>query len=641
MAHEKRAFGGMATKYNIKCADGLTLCQGAFDDCDGKRVPLLWNHQHNNPEALMGYAILHKQPDGVYSDCYLNDSPFANATRLALQHGDVWSLSIFANKLKKIGREVVHGVIREVSVVLAGANPEALIDLNSVAHSGMAMSEDERVEFIDKDVDGFEAYIYHSDVDDDGYTVPSKIDVVEEEAEDEEESEEEPEMNKEQIEQVVEEEEVEHGGMEEKKDERTVQDVYNEMTDEQKKVVQFMVGMAAQGEKKDSEGGKDTMEHGYSAYEDNESLQHSILDKETQAEILSGMETFGSLKAAIKKFEAENELEHSALGEAINETVEDSLQHGINNIGTFFPDAKLVRKEPDFIDRRQDWVQKVLGGAKKFPWGKIKSWHADITKDEARAKGYVTGNMKMEEFIDNMERETTPQTIYKKQSLDRDYILDITDFNVVSWLRGEMRGKLDEEVARAILIGDGRASGVADKIKETNIRPIWTDSAPYVVNAVETHASNADADAVTRARLETIVRNRKNFFGTGTPTFFTTEDFLTDCLLLKDSIGHYLYENVEKLKTFLRVSDIVTVPVMANKTRTVVIDSTSHTRTLVGIIVNMNDYACGSDKGGNVSIFDDFDIDLNKEKYLIETRMSGAMITPRAAMVLESEVSGN
>lgn len=648
--NQKPDFRGHATRYNILCEDGLTLRQGAFDHMDGCKVPLLWNHGHNNPINTMGYAILHRSPDGMGmdADCYLNDGEYANATRTALKHGDIGSLSIFANRLKKVGRNVVHGVIREVSVVLAGANHDAtitevahgatlMLDFDSLAHSGCPMGDDERAEFLDQDAENCSAYIFHFATGEDG----EEISDIELDPETIEHGSSEEDNMAENANNQSENEEVQDN-------ERTIEDVYNEMTDEQKKVVQFMVGQAAggvdEGEDDEDENDEENEEEedmahsSFSAYEEGQELSHGAvtLDAEDRQAIIAGIETYGSLKASVKHFEMENGLQHDAMHDVYQATEDEYLSHGVTNLDYYFPDAKPIHREPTFIDRRQEWVKKVINGTHHAPMARIKSWHANITGDEARAKGYLKGNRKLEEVIVALKRDTSPQTIYKKQSLDRDDIIDITDFNVVTWLRGEMRGKLDEEVAGAILFGDGRVAGSQDKIDETHIRPIWTDNDVYTVSAVVTHASTDALDKRTRDRLEAMVRARKDYKGTGTPALFTTEDFLTDCLLLKDGIGHYMYETVEKLKTFLRVSDIVTVPIMANKTRTVVTTSGSESRTLVGLLVNLVDYTCGTDKGGAVTMFDDFDIDVNKEKYLIEARMSGALTEPYSAIVVES-----
>lgn len=565
---EKYDFSGWATRNDLLCSDGRTIRKDAFKHNDGQIVPLVWNHQHNEPDNVLGHALLENRDEGVYAYCSFNDSKSGKEAKEIVTHGDVRSLSIFANQLKQSGMDVLHGAIREVSLVLAGANPGAYID-SVMAHgsdceTGIIVNYDENA-----------LMLYHS-----------------------EDKKEEPKDK------------------DEKKSEKdeTVADVFNTLTDKQKTVVYAMIGQALEeneasekDEKTDnSEGGKETMKHNVF---DNEDNQNTLSHADTDA-IFADVKRYGSLK-------------------------DSTIAHGITNIDYLFPDAQTVTNTPQFIQRDMGWVQKVMNSIHHTPFSRIKSILADITAEDARAKGYIKGNLKVDEVFTLLKRTTTPTTVYKKQKLDRDDLVDITDFDTVAWLKSEMRLMLDEEIARAILVGDGRIGSSNDKINEQNIRPIWKDEALYTIKAPVTVPANATADQKAKAFIRTVIKSRKDYKGSGDPTLYTTEDVLTDCLLLEDSTGRVIYDTVTKLATALRVKEIITVPVMENLSR---IDGAT-TYELKGIIVNLDDYNVGADKGGAVNMFDDFDIDYNQQKYLIETRCSGALTKPYSAIALEEDVT--
>ena len=574
-------FSGWATRNDVKCADGRTIRKGAFADQNGMKVPLVYAHQHNSIENVLGHGILENRDEGVYMYGYFNDTDMAKYAKEAVQHGDIVGLSIYANQLKQRGGDVLHGMIREVSLVLAGANPEAYIDV-PVAHSA------------DQDDEDFEAIIYPG------------TEIVLKHAEEAE-----PEVK-------------EETKMEEKKvadKERTIKDVYEEMTEEQKKVVQFMVGMALQQAK---EKGNDDDDEG-------EEMKHNLFDNDTPSnslshedvtKIFSDAKRLGSLKAAVQ-----DSMENGALAHTIYNEDSTAQTYGMADINYLFPDYKSLNTPPEFIKRDQDWVNVVMNGVHHTPFSRIKSMFANITMDEARAKGYTKGKRKVEEVFSLLKRTTDPQTIYKKQKLDRDDVIDITSFDVVAWIKAEMRIMLDEELARAILIGDGRISTDDDKIFENHIRPIYTDDDLY---AVKVNVPRPAIGELAKEVIKQFLKSRKNYKGSGNLTFFTTEDMLSDMLLLEDGFGHSLYADEAALARKLRVNKIVTVPVMENITATV--DNT--TKTLVAVAVDLKDYNVGADKGGAVEMFDDFDIDYNQMKYLIETRCSGALIKPYSAMVV-------
>ena len=595
-------FSGMATRNGIRCSDGRTICRDAFKGNDGQKVPLVWNHEHNDPGHVLGHALLKNEDDGVRAYCTCNETPAGKQALELVKHGDVVALSIYANQLRQNGGNVVHGCIREVSLVLAGANPGAYID-TIIEHSD-DMDEIANIAFIDES--GLE--FAHSD--------------------DSEENE-----NKNETTPSEEPKPIEHSDENEKEtkemaDEKTVKDVVDSMTEEQKQVMYALIGQAIE-DTKNGKGEDGDVKH--NVFESDEMNQGEVLTHSEMMEIMADGKRFGSLKEA-------------------------ALQHGVTDINILFPDDKNVTNgAPEFIKRDQGWVSVVMDGVHHTPFSRIKSIFANITEDDARALGYlpdrthrdakgnlvdVNGNrvMKKEEVFSLLKRATSPATIYKKQRIDRDDIIDITDFDVVSWIKAEMRMMLNEEIARAILIGDGRLSSSDDKINESNIRPIWTDAPLYTINAPISTSSSTSSALKAKAVIKAAIKSRKNYKGSGNPIAFMSEDVLTDILLLEDLNGRIIYDSVEKVATAMRVSKIVTVPQFDNLTRT---NSDSQTCTLAAIIVNLNDYNVGADKGGAVNLFDNFDIDYNAMKYLIETRCSGALIKPYSAIAIEFVLDGD
>ena len=566
-------FSGWATCPNLKCSDGRTIMNDAFKHHDGDIVPLVWNHQHNDPNNILGKALLHSRDGGLYAYCQFNDTEQGMNAKMLVEHGDISALSIYANDLKhNASRGVTHGNVREVSLVLAGANPGAFID--SIMKHGEE-SDDEAIIYTDEPIE-----IYHAD---------------EEKGKSKEETE------------VAEEKKAESG--------KTVAEIIESMNEEQKTVMYGMIGEALKhvDEKEEDDGDENTDE------EENE-VKHNVFDNEDQKDVLSHSD-MQAIFADAKR--------HGSLKESV-------LAHGIEDIETLFPEPKSMNNPPEWINREMGWVKNVMGAVHHTPFSRIKSMFADLTEDDARAKGYIKGNFKKEQVFSLMKRTTTPTTIYKKQKLDRDDVIDITDFDVVAWLKSEMRMMLEEELARAILVGDGRLASSDDKINELNIRPIWTDDDFYTIKKKISVSANATDDQKAKAFIRACVKSRKEYKGSGNPTLYTTEDVLTDLLLLEDSTGRVIYETEDKLRSALRVSAIVTVPVMEGLKRT---DEESNELNLMGIIVNLNDYNVGADKGGAVNMFDDFDIDYNAQKYLIETRCSGALIKPFSAIALEMHVS--
>lgn len=573
---EKYDFSGWATRNDIRCSDGRTIRRGAFAEQDGTTVPLVWNHNHADADNVLGHAILENRDQGVYAYCFFNNTKQGNNAKELVTHGDICSLSIFANQLKQNGGDVIHGAIREVSLVLAGANPGAKIE-NIMAHGDN--SEEEAIIYNDSD----EINLAHSE---------------------------------------------EKEKMEEENKEKTVKDVIDSMTEEQRNVMYALIGEAIEstkGELDDDQSNEEENKMKHNAFEnedqtkkeETETLSHSEF-----MEIVSEAKRKGSMKDAF--------LEH-------NITEIPYLAHSITNVGNLFPESKAVSRVPEVVDRDQTWVGNVMASVKHTPFSRVKSFYANITADEARAKGYVKGAKKAEEVITALKRTTDPQTVYKLQKMDRDDIIDITDFDVVAWLKGEMRGKLDEEIARAILIGDGRSSSSADKVDPLKIRPVYQDDATYTIKRILTRAAKDDDSAFAKAFIKDVVKSRKEYKGSGNPTLYTTEDMLTSMLLIEDTTGRVIYDTIEKLKTALRVRDIVTVPVMENVGRE---DTPGKKKwNLLGILVNLNDYNVGADKGGSVNMFDDFDINYNKYEYLIETRCSGALVKPYSAITFEEEIS--
>lgn len=597
----KYDFSGYATRNNVKCSDGRVIMRDAFKDNDHKNVPLVWQHDHMSPDNVLGHAMLENREDGVYAYGCFNDTPSGLNAKELVKNGDVRALSIYANKLKQNGANVIHGAIREVSLVLAGANPGAYIDTVMVHSDGDEETEDAEICFNLNT----NPILYHSDDEKDN---PNKKDN--------------PDKNNNKDENMS-----NSNGNQGNNSDKTVQDVIDSMTDEQKNVLYYLVGQAANGE---IDEGEDDMKH--NAFEDDdEYMAHSV----DFSEIIRDAKRCGSLREAV--------IEHGL--EDVN--YEDYLEHGnatygIDKIDTLFPDFKNINSTPEWVSRNMDWVASVMNGVSHTPFSRIKSVFANITADEARARGYTKGKKKLEEVFTLLKRTTTPQTIYKKQKLDRDDVIDITDFDVVAWLKGEMRMMLDEEIARAILIGDGRSDSSDDRIFPTNIRPIWQDDTFYTIRAQVDTKGMTTEEAKTEAVIKAIIRARKNYKGSGNPVFYTTEDVLTDMLLLENQIGDVKYKTKQELANRLRVSDIVTVEVMEGQTRKGntsngdVTASANKDLNLVGLIVNLKDYNVGADQGGAVSMFDDFDIDYNQQKYLIETRCSGALIKPYAAISVET-----
>ena len=586
-------FGGWATRNDIRCSDGRTIRRDAFKDCDGKSVPLVFNHDHSTMSNVLGHGLLENRPEGVYVYGKFNDSDEGQGARMRVNNRDITSLSIYANHLKQNGSDVVHGMIREVSLVLAGANPGAYID-TIMEHCDA--DEEEAEIYPPFESEGLD--LYHTDAP----AEPSK--------------EEEPEEVVEHADEAVKEDskqEEKKPMADEAKKGRTVKEILDGFDEEERTAVMALIAAAAEGA---GEGG----EAKHSDEGENEEMKNNVFDNTVEKQDENVL-THSEMMAIF-----EDAKSHGSLKDAV-------LAHGITDIEYLFPDAKTIDKTPSWIKRPDSWVSKVMTGVKHIPFSRIRSIHADITADQARAKGYVKGKEKIDEVFLLLKRETGPQTVYKKQSLHRDDVVDITDFDVVAWMKTEMRGMLDEELARAFLIGDGRSPLVEDKIKEDNIRPIWKDDELYTIHAIYNIASSATASAKAVAAIEAAIRARKNYRGSGSPTFYTTEDFVTEALLIKDTTGRYIYETEEQLARKLRVKEIVTVPVMEGLSRETAAHDTVY---LQGIIVNLQDYAVGADKGGAVSMFDDFNIDYNKMIYLIETRCSGALNVPKSAIAVEA-----
>lgn len=608
MDKNKYDFAGWATRVNLKCSDGRTITKDAFKNNDGQVVPLVWNHQHNDPLNVLGHALLENRDEGVYAYCEFNDTESGLAAKQLVEHGDVTALSIYANQLKQQGGNVLHGSIKEVSLVLAGANPGAFID--SVIRHGEE-SDEEAIIFSGEDIS-----LYHAD----DASVPSDNSEAVVHADGNKENEENKQGESSQMENKP----------AEANKEKTVQEVWDSLTEEQKTVVYAVIGQAVENSKNNPEGEEETMkQNAFDKDNTNNTLQHADF-----AGVLANAKRSGSLKDAVMDSGLEETLQH-----AVTDSGSNTVTYGMADVGYLFPDARNVSNTPDFIARDMEWVGKVMRAAKHLPFSRVKSIHANITMDEARAKGYTKGAKKTEEVFALLKRTTSPTTIYKKQKMDRDDIVDITDFDVVAWLKGEMRLMLDEEIARAALIGDGRTAGSDDKISEDCIRPIYKDADLYAIHKnFELGANEGDAERA-KAFIRMAIKSRKEYKGSGNPVLFTTEDILTDCLLLEDANGRVIYETADKLKTALRVADIVTVPVMEGITREGSGTLANKNLNLLGIIVNMADYSFGADKGGAVSLFDDFDIDFNQQKYLIETRCSGALTKPYSAIVIEEAVA--
>lgn len=593
--HADCDFKGWATKFGILCADGRIIQHGAFDDIDGAKVPLVYNHDHSSVDSVLGHAYMECRKDGVYAYGYFNDSENAQIAKDAVQHGDMDSLSIWANHLQQRGPYVQHGEIKELSLVLAGANPGAYIEDVALAHGDTI------------DNDDYEAYIYSGDY--------LEIMHSDEEGEDEVAN-------------------------------KSIQDVVDTMTPEQQEAFYTAVGSALAEDPNDLDSDDEEYEDDEDEdeeYEDDEDYDDDVEDDYDSEEYEEEDDDMGAI--AHNLFEGINAdngdvLSHSEMQEIIEDgkrygsMKESFLAHGITNIEYLFPDAKSLNTPPEFITRDQGWVTEVMNGVHHTPFSRIKSTFADLREDEARARGYIKGKLKKEEVFSLLKRTTTPQTIYKKQKIDRDDVIDITDFDVIVWLKAEMRMMLNEEIARAVLVGDGRLTSSDDHIKEDNIRPIWKDADLYTIKYPITITKDTTAAEKATAFIEACVRARINYKGSGNPKLFAPESIITECLLLKDKNGRIIYDNIDKLATACRVSKIVSVPVMENLTR---VDKTD-TLALQGIIVNLQDYNIGADKGGAINMFDDFDIDYNAQKYLIETRISGALIKPLSAIAIETKI---
>ena len=655
MADETYDFHGWATKNNVKCTDGRTILHNAFIENDGGRVPLVWNHKHESPFDVLGHADLENRDEGVYAHCKFNDTDSGKAAKLLVQHHDVNALSIWANGLKQDSdRNVRHGVIREVSLVLAGANPKALIQ-TVLSHSDDPDYLDEEDMILSLSADGCELKLSHSD--DKKKEPEEEHDEESEEAESNTDVETEEKTEDESKKKKDEEKELEHADTDDKKgkeekamaenkdlekdteeksgDDKTVKEVFDSMTDDQKTVLYYMIGEAIKekgGEDEDNEdeGGKN-MKH--NVFDKEEQYEDTYLSHEDMDKIFTDAKRCGSLKEAV-----EANIDGGVLAHSIDKTgmtvAEGNQAYGFNDPSMLFPEYRTLNGTPEWISRNTEWVTKVLGGVHRSPFSRIKSVFADITEDEARAKGYIKGNQKKDEVFTTLKRTTQPQTIYKRQKLDRDDIIDITDFDVVAWIRAEMRVMLNEELARAILIGDGRSTLSDEKIKEDCIRPIATDVPLFNTLVKVTATAQDDEEAIAKATIKAAIRGRKHYKGSGTPTLYTSEEWLTEMLLLEDGIGHKLYKTEQELATALRVKDIITVEPMEGHTIPVTTNGTTKDCPLIGIIVNLVDYNVGADKGGAISMFDDFDINYNQQKYLIETRCSGALIKPFSAITI-------
>ena len=630
-------FSGYATKNDLRCADGRVIRHDAFKDNDGQIVPLVWQHVHDNPTNVLGHALLENRDDGVYAYATLNNTESGKHAREMVKNGDIVAMSIFANRLQQRGSDVIHGVIREVSLVLAGANPGAFIDNISLAHSdddgsisytdvddaAVFYSGLEDIEFVNHADDDSEDEGKEDSVADNEKTIKDVFDTLNDEQKDvvffligqaveqaksgksDDEEEDDEAMSH-----------ADDSDDDDESDDRTVQDVFDTFNEEQKNVVYFLIGQAleqANGKtNKESNDGGDSMKHNVfdESYENND----DVLTHDEFTAIMADAKKASSLKDVF-------------------------LAHGIENLDILFPEAKMVRPQPDIISRDMGWVDKLWNGVHRSPFSRIKSAAANITASAARARGYVKGNLKAEEVITLLSRETTPQTIYKKQKLDRDDVIDIVDIDVIAWLRQEMRTMLNEEICRAILVSDGRAVNSQDKIKEDKIRPVYTDSDVYTIHYPVTYTSGMTDDQKASAIADGILRARKNYKGSGEPMMFAPNETITDLLLSRDTIGRRLYKDMDELKSALRVKDIIEVPVMEGVQRTVTVDGVSTTYNLLALVFNPADYTLGADKGGAVSLFDDFDIDYNQMKYLIETRCSGALTLPYSAMAIEVDAS--
>ena len=640
MKREAYDFSGWASKNDLRCADGRTIRHNAFKVNDGKTVPLVWNHQHNSIDNVLGHAILENRDNGVYCYGVFNKTPGGQNAKECLHNGDISGISVWANNIDEDeSKNVYHGVIREVSLVLAGANPGAFVE-SVVAHGEpMDAYDDEGIFYTGEDI-VIEHAIDKKDDKDEDEDEKEEVEDPKKESEDDAEAEEEAaEESEEETEDEDKKKEVKHS------DDKTVGEVLDTLNDDQKKAVAIVIDQVL----KDEKGAKDTDND--SDNEEEKEVKHNVFDTDEQQatnyishadfqQIMNDAKRLGSLRDAVNaNFEEGGVLAHSIPTDGMIGPSEStaSQTYGFRDPDMLFPEFRSVNgNTPEWLSREMDWVQKVLGSVHRTPFSRIKSVYADITEDAARAKGYIKGNQKKEEVFTLLKRTTDPQTIYKKQKMDRDDIIDITDFDVVAWIKAEMRIMLNEEIARAILIGDGRQSDSDDKIQEAHVRPIVSDVDLFNVKVPVIVAASATAADIAKQTINAVIRGRKKYKGTGNPTFFTTEDVITEMLLLEDGIGHKLYKTEAELATALRVSQIVTVePMEGYKVK---INNVNY--DLAGIVVNLTDYNVGADKGGEINLFDDFDIDYNQYKYLMETRISGALIKPFSALTVYINKNG-
>ena len=599
-------FCGWASKNDLTCADGRIIRSGAFAVQDGAKVPLVYNHQHNSIGDVLGHAILENRDEGVYAYGYFNSTKAGQEAKESVMHGDITSMSIWANDLKQDGPNVLHGIIREVSLVLAGANPGAFIE--SVMAHGIPMDdyEDEGVFYTGEDL------ILEHAINEDDEKKEDKP--VEENKEEKKEETKEP----------------------EKKDGKTLKEIVDTMNDEQRAALEALVGLAVQEasggnkEESDKEEGK-TMKH--NIFSDGQQQEENVLSHAVQEQIFTDARRLGSLKEAVRQNVDGDIIAHAVpTGGMVTPTGHET--YGVKSPDMLYPDSRAMQTIPEFISRNMDWVREVLGAVHHTPFSRVKSMYADITEDDARARGYIKGNQKKAEVFSLLKRQTNPTTIYKLQKMDRDDILDITDFDVVAWIRSEMGVMLDEEIARAILIGDGREGGTDGKVSEDCIRPVVKDVDLFNVKKEVDFTSATTGAQKAKVFIDAVIRSRKDYKGSGQPTLFTTEDWLTECLLLEDQIGHKLYASEAALATAMRVSKIVTVEVMENQKV-----GTSNDQALLGVMVNLRDYNVGQDPKAGKTMFDDFDIDYNRYSYLIETRMSGALTKPFSAVTFMEKKS--
>lgn len=632
-------FSGYATRNDIRCSDGRVIRHDAFKDNDGQTVPLVYQHVHDDPKNVLGHAYLENRDDGVYCYGKFNNTESGKHAKEMVANGDITSMSIYANRLKQHGSDVIHGMIREVSLVLTGANPGAYIENVSIAHADGSYTESEDEAVIYSGLEDSVESIDHADDDNnkedgmadqqqnnsskDEKTVQDVFDSLTDEQKDvvyflignavENAKNDDSDNDSD--------ESVKHA---DNADDKTVQDVFDSLTDEQKNVVYFLIGQAL--ENKDNEAKHSDFNDGGS------SMKHNVFDNTTDDdfEVLNRDEINEVLRHADSHTNSlKAYMEENGLGDL-------TLEHSVSNLDILYPEARSIRSKPDMIMRNQDWVNKFWNAVKRTPFAKFKSSAANLTEDAARAKGYLKGNQKLEEVFPLLGRETSPQTVYKKQKLDRDDIIDITDIDIVAWLKEELRVMLIEELCRAMLVSDGRGSTAPDKIKEDKIRPIYQDDNLYTIHYLLSWDANATNDDIAEAIVDGAVRSRKEYRGSGNPLFFATNDVITNLLLAKDTIGRRLYKDEAELAAALRVKEIIEVPVMEGAQRKVTVEGVTTTYDLQGIIVNPGDYTVGTDKGGAVTLFDDFDIDYNQQKYLLETRCSGALTVPYSAIALET-----